>query len=169
VILKISFNCLLEVSNGNYVLAGYSGLVHPDVLLVNFETDNDVPKIWDVSRTENHIENSTYTAVINVTVYDFNGLEEVILSYMADDGSWNNVTMTNKEGNVYSAEIEVYPRGTDVYWTIIAENNIVKTSRINTASYYVIPEFPSWIILPLFLIATTVIIVYRNGLRREVS
>jgi N-acetylneuraminic acid mutarotase len=32
-----------------------------------------------------------------------------------------------------------------------------------------IPEFPSWIILPLFLIATVVIIIYRNRLRRKVS
>ncbi len=33
----------------------------------------------------------------------------------------------------------------------------------------VIPEFPSWIILPLFLIATTVGIFYRNRLRKKVS
>jgi N-acetylneuraminic acid mutarotase len=31
-----------------------------------------------------------------------------------------------------------------------------------------IPEFSSWIILPLFLIATTVVIFYRNRLRRKV-
>ena len=32
----------------------------------------------------------------------------------------------------------------------------------------IIPEFPSWIILPLFLIATLVVILYRNRLRRRV-
>jgi len=32
-----------------------------------------------------------------------------------------------------------------------------------------IPEFPSWIILPLFVIATVVVIIYRNRLRRKVS
>jgi len=31
-----------------------------------------------------------------------------------------------------------------------------------------IPEFPSWIILPLFLIATAVVIIYRNRLIRKV-
>jgi hypothetical protein len=30
-----------------------------------------------------------------------------------------------------------------------------------------IPEFPSWIILPLFMIATLVVIIFRNGLRRK--
>jgi hypothetical protein len=161
------FNRLLEVSNGNYVLAGYSGLVHSDVLLANFETNNDVPKIWDVTRTEIDIENSTYNAVINATVYDVNGLEEVILSYMVDDGYWNNVTMTNTEGNVYSEEIEAYPRGTDVSWTIFAENNIGKTSRINFASYSVVPEFPSWMILPLFLVASIAVIVWKKKLTRQ--
>jgi hypothetical protein len=163
-----NFNCLLEVSNGNYVIAGYFDSGYPnrsDVLLVNFETDNDVPKIWDVTRTEIHIENSTYTTFIEATVYDVNGLEEVILSYMADDGSWNNLTMTNTDGNVYSAEIEAYPRGTDVSWTIIAENNIGKSSRINTVSYSVIPEFPSRIILPLFLVVTLFGIIVRKKIR----
>jgi endonuclease YncB( thermonuclease family) len=32
-----------------------------------------------------------------------------------------------------------------------------------------IPEFPSWIILPLFVIATVVVVIYRNRLRRKVS
>lgn len=32
----------------------------------------------------------------------------------------------------------------------------------------VIPEFPSWIIIPLFIIATVVVIIYRNSLRRQV-
>ena len=31
-----------------------------------------------------------------------------------------------------------------------------------------IPEFPSWIIIPLFIIATVVVIIYRNSLRRQV-
>jgi hypothetical protein len=166
-----NFNCLLEVSNGNYVLAGYFDSGYPnrsDVLLVNFETDNDVPKIWDISRTEIDIENFTYTTFIEANVYDVNGLEEVILSYMVDDGSWNNVTMTNTEGNVYSAEIEAYPEGTDVLWTIIAENNIGKSSRINTESYSIIPEFPSWApLLILLLSVTTLAVIYKRRIQTQ--
>lgn len=30
-----------------------------------------------------------------------------------------------------------------------------------------IPEFPSWIILPLFVIATLVVLIYRNRLRKK--
>jgi hypothetical protein len=40
---------------------------------------------------------------------------------------------------------------------------------VKTDEYGIIPEFSSWIILPLLLIATLVIISYRNNLRRKVK
>jgi hypothetical protein len=86
---------------------------------------------------------------------------------MADNGFWNNVTMTSTEANVYSAEIEAYPRGTDVCWKIIAKNNIGKTSRINSASYSVVTEFPSWMILPLLLVASIAVIICKKKLTRQ--
>ena len=160
--------CLIETSDGDYALAGYT-LSHkegvpPDVLLV--KTDHEIPIIWNVTRTPSSpIENSTYTNFIKANVYDVSGIKEVTLSYLVDDGSWNNHTMTNIEGNVYSAEIEAYPKGTDVFWTIIAENNIGKSSRIGNEFYRVIPEFPSWIILPLFLTGTLIITIYRKRMK----
>jgi hypothetical protein len=162
--------CLVQASNGDYVLAGYrspvEGGIAPNVLLV--KTDHEIPIIWNVTRTPSSpIENSTYTNLIRANVYDVNSLEDVTLRYKVDDGSWNNLTMNKSEGNVYSAEIEAYPEDTDVFWTIIAENNIGESSRIDNEFYKVIPEFTSWIILPLFLIATVVFIIYRNRLRRK--
>jgi N-acetylneuraminic acid mutarotase len=46
------------------------------------------------------------------------------------------------------------------------QGSTTATEKYTPADY--IPEFPSWIILPLFLIATAVVIVYRNRLRRKV-
>jgi len=161
--------CLIQTSDGDYALAGYT-LSHkegvpPDVLLV--KTDHEIPIIWNVTRTPSSpIENSTYTNFIKANVYDVSGIKEVTLSYLVDDGSWNNQTMTNIEGNVYSAEIEAYPKDTDVFWTIIAENNIGKSSRIDNEFYTVIPEFPSWIILPLALSATLVVLIFRKRLAK---
>jgi len=161
--------CLIETSDGDYALAGYT-LSHkegvpPDVLLV--KTDHEIPIIWNVTRTPSSpIENSTYTNFIKANVYDVSGIKEVTLSYLVDDGSWSNQTMTNIEGNVYSAEIEAYPKGTDVFWTIIAENNIGKSSRIDNEFYNVIPEFPSWIILPLTLSATLAVLIFRKRLAK---
>jgi hypothetical protein len=162
-------NCLIQASNGDYVLAGYitpvDGGVAPDVLLV--KTDNDVPVIWNVTRTASSpIENSTYTNLIKVNVYHQSGIRNVVLSYSLDGNSWNNITMTNSEGTVYSAEIEAYPKDTTLFWTIIAENNIGTSIQTNTEFYIVIPEFSSWIILPLFIIVTLSLIVIRKKLRQ---
>jgi hypothetical protein len=166
----MSSDCMIQAVNGDYVLAGHispvEGGVAPDVLLV--KTDNEIPKIWNVTRTPSSpIENSTYTNLITANVYDVNGLEEVVLSYMVDDGSWSNLTMTNTEGNIYSSEIEAYPKDTDVFWTIIAENNIGKSSQIDNEFYIVIPEFPSWtIVLPLVVAVMFVAVMYRKRLSK---
>ncbi len=76
---------------------------------------------------------------------------------------------------------------TEDNWTVLIEDNPV-TPKINedaanTYLYFTynqstktieiigtaaIPEFPSWIILPLFLIVTLLVILYRNRLRRKV-
>ena len=45
-------------------------------------------------------------------------------------------------------------------------NGIVKAWIIKTDEYGIIPEFPSWIILPLFLVATLVAIVFKKSLAK---
>ena len=52
---------------------------------------------------------------------------------------------------------------------IIDENNQDNYPLVNPVDISVIPEFPSWIILPLSVVATLVGIFYRNRLRRKVS
>jgi hypothetical protein len=74
--------------------------------------------------------------------------------------------MTNSEETVYSAEIEAYPKDTTLFWTIIAENNIGASIQTDDEFYIVIPEFSSWIILPLFIIVTLSLIVIRKKLRQ---
>ena len=49
-------------------------------------------------------------------------------------------------------------------------NHMIKLSRLRyIRNFRINPEFPSWIILPLFLIATIIVIIYRNRLRRKVA
>jgi len=161
--------CLIQASNGDYVLAGYTSFYNegilPEMLLI--KPDHELPVIWNATQTPSSpIENSTYTNLIKANVYDVNGLEAVILGYMTDGGSWNNLTMTNTEGNVYSAEIEAFPKGTTVTYRIIAENDIGKSSITEDKMYSVIPEFPSWAILPLFFTATLIGILVRKRLVR---
>ena len=167
-------NCLIQASNGDYVLAGYrtsiEGDTSPDVLLV--KTNQEIPIIWNVTRTPSSpIENSTYTNLIKANVYDISGIDQVTLSYMVNTGSWNNLTMTRSEGNVYSAEIQAYPKDTNIFWTIIAENNIGISSRINNEFYIVIPEFPSLILLisGLSIVLVLSIIYRRRFIGKEIN
>jgi len=38
---------------------------------------------------------------------------------------------------------------------------------MNPVDISVIPEFPSWIILPLFIVATMVVMMFKNKLSRK--
>jgi hypothetical protein len=59
---------------------------------------------------------------------------------------------------VYNGTIPPFPYGTNVTWVIIAEdnlNNTISTEEMQLLfKYQVIPEFASWIILPLFIMTT---------------
>jgi hypothetical protein len=96
---------------------------------------------------------------------DLSGVKQVILNYTTDNGTWFSEEMTNLEDTVYNATIPEFPYCTNVTYIIIAEdnaNNTVTTEGMGY-QYHVIPEFPSFIIVPLFMIATlTASIIYRR-------
>jgi hypothetical protein len=108
---------------------------------------------------------------INATVTD--DLSEVkrvalIYSYANSSGTWLRVVnMTNLEGNIWNATIPAFPYCTNVTYTIMAEDkagNTITTIEMGFEyQYHVIPEFPTAIIMPLFMIATLLtVIVYRR-------
>jgi hypothetical protein len=106
---------------------------------------------------------------INATVVDYgSGVKQVTLNYTNDNGTWISLNMTNLEGNVWNATIPQFAYCTNVTYIIIAEDNVGNT--ITTAQvlgyeyqYHVIPEFPSFLILPLFIMATLlIVIIYRR-------
>lgn len=83
-----------------------------------------------------------------------------------------NVWDDGEKGNYWSDYITRYPNATEINGTGIGDtpfyinpNNIDNCPVIKTG---VIPEFPSWIILPLLLITTLVVVIVRNRLRRNV-
>lgn len=107
---------------------------------------------------------------VNATVMDPNGVKRVVLDYTCTNssGTWTGVVnMTNLEGTVWNATIPAFPYGTNVTYRIIAEdnmNNTVTTEELGYEyQYSVIPEFPSLIILPLFMIVTLLaVIIHRR-------
>jgi hypothetical protein len=87
--------------------------------------------------------------------------------------------MTNLEDDIWHGTIPSFPAGTNVTYAIIAYDNIGNSVSSEdqgyTFEYPVVPEFPSFIVLPLFIIATllTVIVCKRKrsdlfkGMKKE--
>ncbi len=79
----------------------------------------------------------------------------ILSSNIWDDGS---------KGNYWSNYEDRYPNATE-----LDDSGIWDTSYVidgdNRDNYPIIPEFPSWILLPLFLTATLVILFYSKRLR----
>ena len=92
---------------------------------------------------------------------DLSGVKQVILNYTTNNGTWFSVEMTNLEDTLYNATIPEFPYCTNVTYVIIAEDNanhtITTVDMGYTYQYHVIPEFPSVIIMPLFIIVTMLI------------
>lgn len=139
---------------------------------VYFAVDITPPNITDVS--QNPPKNNVLPedeVKINATVTD--ALSEVkrvtlIYSYANTSGTWIRVVnMTNLEGNVWNATIPAFPYCTNVTYSIMAEDkagNAITTLEMGYEyQYHVIPEFPTAIIMPLFMLATLLaVIVYKR-------
>ena len=76
--------------------------------------------------------------------------------------------MTNLEGNKWNGTIPAFLYDTYVNYTVVAEDqvgNTITTEEMGyTYQYHVIPEFPSFLILPIFIIITlfTATILQKN-------
>lgn len=101
------------------------------------------------------------TVSVNVTDA-VSGVKNVILSYTIDDGaSWTDLPMTyNSASGLYQATISGQAYCTWVKYKIIAydnaENPAVEDNAGQYYVYHVIPEFPSGIILALFMTLTLI-------------
>lgn len=130
---------------------------------VCFSIDTTPPNITNVNQIpRNDSVQAEDEVKVNATVTDdVSGVKRVTLfyAYANDSGTWIRVVnMTNLEGNIWSGTIPRFPYGTNVTYTILAEDNV--GNRITTVEmgydiqYTVIPEFTLVAILSLFVIAT---------------
>jgi hypothetical protein len=113
-------------------------------------------------------ENQSVTVSVNVTGIE-SPVENVFLNYTTNNGiSWNNTEMTltsqypNSTICLYQATISGQLADTWVNYSISAYDNAGNSADAG-ARYHVIPEFPSMIVLALFMIVTLVaVIVYKR-------
>jgi nitrous oxidase accessory protein len=151
------------------VYANYTDSHMGEYTIVWFTVDTTPPNITDVSQAPVNINGTLEDGVkVNATVTDsVSGVERVSLNYTDGNGAWVIAEMANLEGDVWNGTIPAFPHSTNVTYVIIAEDkvgNTVTTEELygQPDQYEVLPEFPLWIILPLFLVATASTIAVRK-------
>jgi hypothetical protein len=155
-------NSPLVSMSGNGLVAAIGGPGWDSLYVFRMMIDSTPPLIENPHQdpaSDSVYPDSEVMIYANVTD-DESGVKRVTLNYTstADPGTWIAMDMTNLEGNVYNGTIPPFPYGTNVTWVIIAEdnlNNTISTEEMQLLfKYQVIPEFASWIILPLFVMTT---------------
>ena len=140
--------------------------------VVYFAVDTTPPNITDVSQTppKNNVQAEDEVKVNTTVTDDLSGVKRVTLNYAFSNvsGVWiKSMEMTKIKGNVWNATIPAFPYCTNVTYIIIAEDNLGNQKTTEELGYeykyQVIPEFQSFLILPLFMLATLLaVIVYRR-------
>lgn len=124
---------------------------------------NVPPNIMEVSQTppENNVLAEDDVRINATVTDDVSGVKHVTLVYAHANSSGNwigTISMTNLEEDIWNATIPALPYGTNVTYTIIAEDNVgntITTGEMGFAyQYHVIPESLSFLILPFFMTAT---------------
>jgi len=160
-----SYAVTLNVSNnqGLWSITSETIMVHLDTAKPYISSVTQTPGVEEVAPGE----------AVNVTAIDVTdnvALDEVILTYSTDNVTFTNVTMTLTLGtNNYTCQIPGQDAGTHVIYKIIAidtSGNWIETEpQQSVGSYIVITEFPSPLVLLLFM-ATTLLAAVILGRRR---
>ena len=165
---------LLEYSNmvsmsGDGATIAIAGQGYDSLYLFKTAVDSTPPSINEVYQQPTN-ESVTPSDKVNVfanVTDDLSGVKQVLLNYTAGNGTWFVQTMEPYQIDIWNATIPAFPYCTNITYIIIAEdnaNNTITTEEMEqTYQYHVIPEFPSALIVPLFMITTLLsTIAYRR-------
>ncbi len=139
--------------------------------------DTEPPQIISSSQQPpSFIVEPSTNVIITANVVDRgSGVASVLISYCVDNETrWYNRTMTfDPSIGEYRGTIPARPLGTSITYIIIlydvAGNCRIVDNQGYKFGYTVVPEFPSWIILPLFSVASLAAIVLKKQLFHQQS
>jgi hypothetical protein len=147
---------------------------------VFFKVDTTPPNITQV--IQNPAENGVLPSeivTVNVTIIDnISGVKSATLNYTYTNGATTFVelvSMTNLQGNIWNATIPAFAYGTNVTYTVLAEDNAgnaITTQEMGfNYQYRVTPEYQALFILPLLIMGSllTVALVKRKSHNRKVQ
>jgi hypothetical protein len=156
---------LTGLADGTHQLTVYANCTEGSMnefATVWFTVDTTPPNITDVIQAPVNSNGTLEDGVrVNATVTDtLSGVQRVALNYSDGNGTWVTNEMTKLEEDVWSGTIPAFPHGTNVTYTVIAEDMVGNTITSEELygqpnQYQVLPEFLALIILPLFLISTS--------------
>lgn len=148
-----------------------AGNEEPSNLLTGIKLDKTPPKVETLSHLPERDELLEQTVSVSVKVTDlYSGVKNVTLSYnLNNETAWNDIVMTlNSTTGLYECIIPEQEENARVKYTITtydnAENHHTEDNHGRYFVYTAVPEFPSWIILPLLLTATLLIILFNRKL-----
>lgn len=163
-------HCITVYANTTYGIMGASNTAC-------FSVDTAPPNITEV--IQDPPKDSVYgenEVKVNATITDdLSGVKQALLNYTYSSndtfGVWTAISMTNPEGNIWTATIPVFPAGTNITYAIIAEDNVgnaVNTEEMGyTYEYPVIPE--STVVAMISLLTITALVAGFVGNRRKSS
>jgi hypothetical protein len=157
----LQFSNVVSMSGDGRITAVGGGIGLDSLYVFELILDITPPLIENVHQTplpDNVYDEDVVMVYANVTD-DLSGVKKVILNYTIDDETWFAFEMDNPEGNLYNHTIQGYEYCTTVTYMIMAEDNFNNTSTTEEMGYHVIPEFSPQTILPLFIVATLLMLV----------
>ena len=163
-----------EVAPGNYTITAEASVLDGETDIADniktsnsvwIKADNTAPVIGVPVQDPpgNIVWVTAYSVDISVNVTDFgSGVHTVILSWRVENWTaytvYENRTMVHSTGDTYTWYIPIYRSGAWISYRIIAYdgagNQAVRDHGGLYYVYHVIPEFPSFLIIPLFMITT---------------
>jgi hypothetical protein len=146
--------------------------------ITHFLVDTTGPNITNVTQTPpGQAITEGDNVEISVMISDYlSGVKQATLVYTyvnSSGGPWVEATsMAHPAGYTWNATIPACPQGTNITYAIIAEDNLGNTITTQELGYYyqysVIPEFPPFLIVPLFMITTLLaVITCKKRTRRQ--
>jgi parallel beta-helix repeat protein len=153
----------------NFIENNYDGIRIGDSVYNNFTLNNiTLNKVWAINFKGSQANNTIFC---NNFIDNGSGNLQISIDKMAGFGLgnfWDNGTV----GNYWGDYLQRYPNastkigdarvGNTPFY--INENNIDSNPLMEPL---VIPEFPQWLILPLFITATLLVIVWKQKLKRS--
>ncbi|MCZ2809700.1 MAG: DUF362 domain-containing protein [Candidatus Bathyarchaeota archaeon] len=158
---------LMDGSHSVIVYANYTAGNMGASNVVWFTVDTTPPTIVNINQSPSNPDDGEAVTVSVTSIDQHSGVNNVVLSYRKNGGSWVNIPMTNINADIYEATIPGHSAETHVEYRIAA-NDVAGHQVVedNAGSYYVytvIPESPSFLILSLFMMVTLlIIVVYRR-------